>query len=114
MVLICSDPSSGKFEEQTEEEGEDFRLEDETGFIVISLWGNDIKQLRGTSTGDLVRVTNVKTNDYYETVSLNSTDFTRIFKVAASTLVTVMTRFVGGERFCPSSGRILPNEQFSH
>ncbi|XP_026213295.1 uncharacterized protein LOC113160307 isoform X2 [Anabas testudineus] len=76
-------------------ERQDFRLEDETGFIVISLWGNDIKQLRGTSTGDLVRVTNVKTNDYYETVSLNSTDFTRIFKVQSANVQNVEIEIVG-------------------
>lgn len=64
---------------------QDLTLEDDTGFIRISLWGNDVQQLGGISKGDFVTVTNVKTNYYCDTVSLNSTDFTRIYKVAAST-----------------------------
>lgn len=59
----------------------EFQLEDRTGSIRITLWGEDIKQLRGKSPGDSVRVVNVKTNHYNNSVSLNSTDFTRIFKV---------------------------------
>lgn len=59
----------------------EFQLEDGTGSIWITLWGEDIKQLRGKSPGDSVRVVNVKTSHYYDSVSLNSTDFTRIFKV---------------------------------
>lgn len=60
---------------------QEFQLEDGTGSIWITLWGEDIKQLRGKSPGDSVRVVNVKTSHYYDSVSLNSTDFTRIFKV---------------------------------
>lgn len=59
----------------------EFQLEDGTGSIWITLWGENIKQLRGKSPGDSVRVVNVKTSHYYDSVSLNSTDFTRIFKV---------------------------------
>lgn len=77
-------------------EKQDLRLKDDTDFIRISLWGNDTKQLRGISNGDSVRVTNVKTNNYYDTVSLNSTDFTRIYKVAASTRCTASVRSKSG------------------
>ena len=66
---------------------QDFHLNDGKDSIRITLWGKDTKQLRGTSDGDFVRVTNVKTSHYYETVSLNSTDFTRIFKVAAANML---------------------------
>lgn len=59
----------------------EFKLADQTDSIWITLWGDDTKQLTGQSNGDVVRVTNVKTNRYYDTVSLNSTDFTRIVKV---------------------------------
>uniref|UniRef100_A0A3Q2W090 Uncharacterized LOC102304058 n=1 Tax=Haplochromis burtoni TaxID=8153 RepID=A0A3Q2W090_HAPBU len=58
----------------------EFQLEDGTGSIRITLWGENIKQLRGKSPGDSVRVVNVETNHYNDSVSLNSTDFTRIFK----------------------------------
>ncbi|XP_063342896.1 uncharacterized protein LOC134636708 [Pelmatolapia mariae] len=58
----------------------EFQLEDGTGSIWITLWGEYIKQLRGKSPGDSVRVVNVETNHYEGSVSLNSTDFTRISK----------------------------------
>ncbi|XP_044227151.1 uncharacterized protein LOC122995837 [Thunnus albacares] len=63
---------------------QDFHLNDGKDSIRITLWGKDTKQLTGTSDGDFVRVTNVKINHYYETVSLNSTDFTRIFKIQSA------------------------------
>ncbi|XP_020564761.1 uncharacterized protein LOC101161825 isoform X2 [Oryzias latipes] len=66
---------------RTKKKTKKFKLEDTTGSIIITLWGQDIQQLRDVSVGDLVRVTNVTTNHYHETISLNSTDFTRIFKM---------------------------------
>ncbi|XP_023197649.1 uncharacterized protein LOC111610009 [Xiphophorus maculatus] len=72
-----------------------FQLEDETGSIWITLWRKDTEQLRGTSVGDSVRVTNLTTNRYYETVSLNSTDFTRIYKVQAAAVQNVSMQIIG-------------------
>ncbi|XP_026037456.1 uncharacterized protein LOC113030320 isoform X4 [Astatotilapia calliptera] len=73
----------------------EFQLEDSTGSIWITLWGEDIKQLRGKSPGDSVRVVNVKTNHYNDSVSLNSTDFTRIFKVQSATVENVTIEIIG-------------------
>ncbi|XP_067465080.1 uncharacterized protein [Thunnus thynnus] len=70
--------------QQRKKDKQDFHLNDGKDSIRITLWGKDTKQLTGTSDGDFVRVTNVKTNHYYETVSLNSTDFTRIFKIQSA------------------------------
>uniref|UniRef100_A0A096LW90 Cell division control protein 24 OB domain-containing protein n=1 Tax=Poecilia formosa TaxID=48698 RepID=A0A096LW90_POEFO len=73
----------------------EFKLEDETGSVWIKLWRNDIEQLRGRSVGDLVRVTNLRTNHYCETVSLNSTDFIRIHQVKAAAVQNVTMQIVG-------------------
>ncbi|XP_067465101.1 uncharacterized protein [Thunnus thynnus] len=73
--------------QQKKKEKQDFHLNDGKDSIRITLWGKDTKQLREISDGDFVRVTNVRTNHYYETVSLNSTDFTRIYKVAAANML---------------------------
>ncbi|XP_032432958.1 uncharacterized protein LOC116728764 [Xiphophorus hellerii] len=72
-----------------------FQLKDETGSIWITLWRKDTEQLRGTSVGDSVRVTNLTTNCYYEMVSLNSTDFTRIYKVQAAAVQNVSMQIIG-------------------
>lgn len=52
-----------------------------TESVRISLWDKHIRELGGVSEGDAVKVTNVKTKCYNKVVELNSTDFTRIFKV---------------------------------
>lgn len=67
--------------QRTKVDKQKFQLKDETGSIWITLWRRETQQLRGTSVGDLVRVTRLMTNLYNEEVSLNSTDFTRIDKV---------------------------------
>ncbi|XP_014904017.1 uncharacterized protein LOC106957261 [Poecilia latipinna] len=73
----------------------EFKLEDKTGSIWIKLWRKDLEQLRGKSVGDLVRVTNLRTNHYCETVSLNSTDFTKIHQVKAAAVQNVTMQIVG-------------------
>lgn len=67
---------------QEQKDKQDFKLEDDTDSIWITLWGEHIKHLR-VSCGDVARVTNVKTNHFQGSVSLNSTDSTKILKVAA-------------------------------
>ncbi|XP_038137535.1 uncharacterized protein LOC119781206 [Cyprinodon tularosa] len=59
---------------------QDFQLEDGTGSIKISLWGDDTRHLNGISVGDVVQVNNLKTNIFKGIVSLNSTDQTTITK----------------------------------
>ncbi|XP_032432959.1 uncharacterized protein LOC116728765 [Xiphophorus hellerii] len=77
----------------TKANAHEFQLEDETGSIWIKLWCKE--QLRGTSVGDVVRVTNLQTNHYFKTVSLNSTDFTRIHKMKAAAVQSVTMQIVG-------------------
>ncbi|XP_071362627.1 uncharacterized protein [Trachinotus anak] len=74
---------------------QEFKLKDDTDFIRICLWGEDIHQLRGISDGDSVRVTNVKTSKYFETVSLNSTDYTRIVKVQSAAIQNMKIKIIG-------------------
>ncbi|XP_067465074.1 uncharacterized protein [Thunnus thynnus] len=74
---------------------QEFHLNDGKDSIRITLWGKDTAQLRGISDGDFVRVTNVKTSHYYETVSLNSTDFTRIFKIQSAPIQNVTIEIIG-------------------
>lgn len=74
---------------------QEFKLEDSTGSIRVTLWGDDIKQLRGKSHGDVVRVINVKTSHYCDTVSLNSTTFTRIVKVQSAAVQNITIEIIG-------------------
>ncbi|XP_005754645.2 uncharacterized protein LOC102214029 [Pundamilia nyererei] len=74
---------------------QDFKLEDDTGSIRITLWGEDIKHLRGVSCGDVARVTNVKTSHFQDSVSLNSTDSTKILKVQSAAVQSVTIEIIG-------------------
>ncbi|XP_078122774.1 uncharacterized protein LOC144528171 [Sander vitreus] len=58
-----------------------FQLKDETDSIDIFMWGDETEQCNGLSVGDVVKVTNMKTNKYYENILLNSTVHTRIEKM---------------------------------
>ncbi|XP_005951877.1 uncharacterized protein LOC102299698 [Haplochromis burtoni] len=73
---------------------QDFKLEDDTGSIRITLWGEDIKHLR-VSCGDVARVTNVKTSHFQDSVSLNSTDSTKILKVQSAAVQSVTIEIIG-------------------
>ncbi|XP_041863861.1 uncharacterized protein LOC121654066 [Melanotaenia boesemani] len=90
----CSKPIELR-SKQMKKDKLDFRLEDDTGSIWISLWGEDTKLIHGISVGDFVGVINVKTNLYNNTVSLNSTDFTRIMKVHSAAVQNAIVQVVG-------------------
>uniref|UniRef100_UPI003AAEBEA4 uncharacterized protein isoform X1 n=1 Tax=Centroberyx gerrardi TaxID=166262 RepID=UPI003AAEBEA4 len=72
----------------------DLHLQDDTGSIRICLWGDRANQCPAV-VGDSVRVTNVKTNHYMETVSLNSTGLTRVYKVEAAAVQTETVEIIG-------------------
>uniref|UniRef100_UPI003AAFC45E uncharacterized protein n=1 Tax=Centroberyx gerrardi TaxID=166262 RepID=UPI003AAFC45E len=72
----------------------DLHLQDDTGSIRICLWGDRANQCPA-AVGDSVRVTNVKTNHYMETVSLNSTGLTRVYKVEAAAVQTGTVEIIG-------------------
>ncbi|XP_035998548.1 uncharacterized protein LOC105920624 [Fundulus heteroclitus] len=80
---------------RTKEKLQKFQLRDETRSIWITLWRKDTEQLRGTSVGDFVRVINLKTNWYHKTLSLNSTDYTRIYKVQSAAVQNVTVKIEG-------------------
>ncbi|MEQ2253940.1 hypothetical protein ILYODFUR_037690 [Ilyodon furcidens] len=73
----------------------DFELEDDTGSIRISLWGEGTRHLEGISVGDVIRVNNLKTDRFRDTVSLNSTDFTRTTKVQSAAVQNVVLTIIG-------------------
>ncbi|XP_042287067.1 uncharacterized protein LOC121910102 [Thunnus maccoyii] len=81
--------------QRRKKEKQHFQLNDGKDSIRITLWGRDTAQLRGTSDGDFVRVTNVKTSHYYETFSLNSTDFTRIYKIKSAAMQNATIEIIG-------------------
>ncbi|KAL7389297.1 hypothetical protein ABVT39_001228 [Epinephelus coioides] len=58
-----------------------FQLKDETDSIRICMWGDATEQCKGLSPGDVIKVSNMKTNKYYDKISLDSTGYTRIDKV---------------------------------
>ncbi|KAF1378112.1 hypothetical protein PFLUV_G00186720 [Perca fluviatilis] len=58
-----------------------FQLKDETDSIEIFMLGFSTELCKGLSVGDVVMVTNMKTNKYYETISLKSTVYTIIEKM---------------------------------
>lgn len=68
-----------------------FQLRDDTDSIRICMWGEETKQCKGLSVGDVIKVTNVKTNQYYETVSLSSNALTKIQKVVAVICCSLMS-----------------------
>ncbi|XP_035761325.1 uncharacterized protein LOC118453816 [Neolamprologus brichardi] len=80
---------------QGKKDKQDFKLEDDTSSIRITLWGEHIKHLRGVSSGDVARVTNVKTNHFQGSVSLNSTDSTKILKVQSAAVQSVTIEIIG-------------------
>ncbi|XP_045896615.1 uncharacterized protein LOC123963658 [Micropterus dolomieu] len=72
-----------------------FQLKDDTGSISVCMWGENTKQCKGLSVGDVIKVTNARTNQYHETVSLNSTGFTRIHKVQSAGIQKVRIEILG-------------------
>ncbi|XP_053188101.1 uncharacterized protein LOC128371748 [Scomber japonicus] len=60
---------------------QEFLLQEDKESIRICMWGENTKQVKEISVGDVVNVTNVKTSRYHNTVSLNSTGFTRILPI---------------------------------
>ncbi|XP_005751283.1 uncharacterized protein LOC102207572 [Pundamilia nyererei] len=67
---------------------QDFHLKDDTDSIKVSVWGENTQQCKGLLVGDIVKVTNVKTNYFRGVTSVNSTPFTRIRKVCSASFQT--------------------------
>ncbi|XP_047463542.1 uncharacterized protein LOC125021491 [Mugil cephalus] len=73
----------------------EFTIHDESDSITVKLWGKETSELRGKTVGDYVRVINVKTNRYNDTVSLNSTDYTKILKMQSAAVQDVDIQIIG-------------------
>ncbi|XP_042370770.1 uncharacterized protein LOC121964635 [Plectropomus leopardus] len=72
-----------------------FHLEDKTGSIKICMWGDATKHCKDLSPDDVIKVTNVKTNRYFDTVSLDSTRDTHIHKVHSVGIQKVTMEIIG-------------------
>ncbi|XP_076606840.1 uncharacterized protein LOC143332890 [Chaetodon auriga] len=84
-----------KVQSKERKKRQSFKLKDDTDSITICMWGEETKQCKGLSVGDVIKVTNMKINKYYETVSLNSTGFTQIHKVQSTGIQNVSFEIVG-------------------
>ena len=85
MLLVQIDPVEEiwvRFQQQKTKR-QYFELQDDTDSIDIFMWDKTTEQCEGLSEGDVIKVTNMKTSDYYRNISLNSTGSTRIHKVLA-------------------------------
>ncbi|XP_078122677.1 caspase recruitment domain-containing protein 18-like [Sander vitreus] len=74
------------------------------------MWGDETEQCNGLSVGDVVKVTNMKTNKYYENISLNSTVHTRIEKMDPSRSVPKTSRILLQGRLYSSEANSSPSE----
>ncbi|XP_030603062.1 uncharacterized protein LOC115792602 [Archocentrus centrarchus] len=61
-----------------------FQLTDDNDSIIVWVWGENTQQCNGLLVGDVIMVTNVKTNHFRGVVSLKTTGFTRILKVRSA------------------------------
>ncbi|XP_078121850.1 uncharacterized protein LOC144527577 [Sander vitreus] len=71
-----------------------FQLKDETDSIDIFMWGDATEQCNGLSVGDVVKVTNMKIHQFFET-TLNSTVYSRIEKVQSVGTKNVRIEIIG-------------------
>ncbi|KAA8578072.1 hypothetical protein FQN60_001060, partial [Etheostoma spectabile] len=78
----------------------ELRLKDKTGSIDVVMWRDATEECRRLSVGDVVTVTNTKTNEYQGNVSLNSTGHTKITKV-----VGVKPKKTTGSRPVPKTSK---------
>ncbi|KAK5858135.1 hypothetical protein PBY51_002300 [Eleginops maclovinus] len=72
-----------------------FRLRQAAEEISVSMWDEAVKLSRDVSVGDVFRLTNMKTKEYYGEVSLNSTKFTRLTKVHSVGVQEVTLQITG-------------------
>ncbi|XP_034539521.1 uncharacterized protein LOC117812720 [Notolabrus celidotus] len=71
------------------------KLKDETDSIKICLWGEETKLCKDLSLRDTVKLTNMRTNDYYGEKTLNSTGFTKVHMVQTLGIQNVKIEIIG-------------------
>lgn len=59
-----------------------FHIKDNTDSIEIVIWGSNVKKCKNLAVGDVVKLTDVKINKYFSSVTLQSTYITDIEQVA--------------------------------
>ncbi|XP_012994513.2 uncharacterized protein LOC106024795 [Esox lucius] len=68
-------------------------VQDETALVNVVLW-RELAQLRKALVGDKVRVTNLRINEYYESISLNSTGTTNVIKIQDAPMKTLNMKII--------------------
>ncbi|XP_037605146.1 uncharacterized protein LOC119476042 [Sebastes umbrosus] len=77
-------------------ERQDFKLKDDTDSIWICMWDEGAtQQCEGLSVGDVIKVSNLRTNLYCGTTTLNSTGFTKIDTVQSVGIQNVRIEIMG-------------------
>ncbi|XP_074466671.1 uncharacterized protein LOC141752551 [Sebastes fasciatus] len=75
---------------------QDFQLKDDTDSIWICMWDEGAtQQSEGLSVGDVIKVSNLKTNQYFGTTTLNSTVCTKIDTVQSVGIQNVRIEIMG-------------------
>uniref|UniRef100_UPI0037E87D32 uncharacterized protein n=1 Tax=Semicossyphus pulcher TaxID=241346 RepID=UPI0037E87D32 len=70
--------------QQEKKKRQRFKLKDETDAIWIFIWGDETQQSKDLTVGDVIKITNIKSHQFHETRSMNSTVFTKIHKVKSA------------------------------
>ncbi|XP_074527647.1 uncharacterized protein LOC141791266 [Halichoeres trimaculatus] len=83
------------FYQQQKKKTQRLKLKDETGSIWICMWGEVTEQCKDLSLGDVVTMTNVRTNHYCGDITLNSSAFTKIYKVKTLGIQEVKIEVIG-------------------
>eukprot|EP00066_Takifugu_rubripes_P009217 XP_003975963.2 PREDICTED: uncharacterized protein LOC101067288 [Takifugu rubripes] len=63
-----------------------FHIKDNTDSIEVVIWGRNVKKCENLAVGDVVKLTNVKINKYFDSVTLQSTSITNIEQVHKVTI----------------------------
>ncbi|XP_073336175.1 uncharacterized protein [Pagrus major] len=86
------EPAAGKNKQKKTQR---FQIKDDSDSISICMWGEDTKQCKGLSVGDVIQATNMKINRYHDIISLNSTGYTKIQKVQSAGSQSVRIKIEG-------------------
>ncbi|XP_041657784.1 uncharacterized protein LOC121519072 [Cheilinus undulatus] len=83
-----------------------FKLKDESSSTWICMWGEETQQSKGLSVGDVVKLTNMKVNKYYDEVKLNSTGSTKTEKVESVGIQSTKMKIVGIQKAIKKETRL--------
>ncbi|XP_041658033.1 uncharacterized protein LOC121519256 [Cheilinus undulatus] len=81
-----------------------FKLKDESSSTWICMWGEETQQSKGLSVGDVVKLTNMKVNNYYD--ELNSTGSTKTEKVESVGIQSTKMKIIGIQKAIKKETRL--------